>query len=60
MWERESECGREGVGEGVGDSERVGVGDRERVGVGDRERVGEGDRESWRVRREEGGRQEGK
>ena len=52
MWERESECGREGVGEGVGDSERV--------GVGDRERVGEGDRESWRVRREEGGRQEGK
>ena len=54
MWERESECGREreGVGEGVGDSERV--------GVGDRERVGEGDRESWRVRRDEGGRQEGK
>ena len=31
MWERE------GVGEDVGDSERVGVGDRERVSVGDRE-----------------------
>ena len=48
MWERESECG----------GERVSVGERE--GVGERERVGVVDRESWRVRREEGGRQEGK